>query len=233
MSKSIYHRKITDFQPVTFQDPNNPGKEAMGFHLTLSPDSGNIVLDMAKKAAALAEGKSSDCHIFIFAKRSYNEAGELVQDDAQIWLDLWADGKGELAKQGLDVAEMLIPSEKAFHRFWSRDVGNHKKGDIITDTSGTPITYTKVPVTILCDPEGNPLQDPDNAARRWMTRNEKDGLLKYISTSTTPTPTTTLTDDLKIQMEIALESAADLSGQAKEDIRANFETKWKAKRGIA
>lgn len=238
MSQSIYKRRVTGFFDVEFDDPNNKGKKAKGFHLILTGDSGNKVLDMARKAAALQEGKSADLHIFIFAQRTYNAAGELTQDDAKAWEDLWNNGKGELATQGLYAKEMLIPSAKPFHRFWSRDVGDHKIGDIIADRNGTPITYSKVPITVLCEEDGTPMQDPDSTARRWLTRNEKDGLLKYISEeSQTPSTPRALTEDEQTLMELELEAFVENGRQyndqlTKESVRAAFETKWKEQHHI-
>lgn len=230
MSTSIYHRKVELFIPYEFDDPNNKGKKSKGFYIRASIDTGSKVQDLIYRAAALAEGRSSDINLFIFAQRVYNRQGELIQDDAAAWEEMWADGKGELAKEGIDAKELLIPSDRPYMRFWTKDVGSHKKGEPITDKNGTPIIYTQIPVIILCTKTGDNLQDPDKAARRWIARNEKDGFIKFVTENENVKTDTSnafvLTEEMKVEMEIALEEASAVAGLDKEMMRANFEKNW-------
>lgn len=225
---NIYHRKVELFIPYEFDDPNNKGKKAKGFSIRASIDTGSVVKDLTYKSAALAEGRSSDINLFLFAQRVYDKDGNLIKDDAAAWEAAWNDGKGDLAKEGIDAKELLVPSDRAYVRFWTKDVGTHKKGEPITDKNGVQIVYTKVPVVILCTADGDNLQDPDNAARRWLSRNEKQGFIKFVTSNEQPKEQVqfTLTEDQKVEMEVALEEAADAAGLDKEMMRDKFEAKW-------
>lgn len=191
--------KVAEYRALPFErkvtDPNTGQQVTQTehcFYVRGVLSTGNAALDLQ----ARANRSNSDMHIVLF----FNSIA-----DQEMALKMFEDGSfNQIFAKHVDV-----PVEP-YNRIWTRDSGDgrSRRGDMIIDgITGNPIEYNTLRVSVLCDPQGNPQEDPFVKARNNMKMGIRDGSIQYSSSVQQPVMSA---DDAAMQAGITIPSGSSI-----------------------